>query len=254
MNTRSLAGRIAVVTGASSGIGAATARELAAAGATVALLARRKDRIDELAAGITAAGGTALAVAADVTDAAALADAAARIDRELGTVDLLVPNAGVMQPFSPEEPRADLWQHQIDVNLNGVLRTLDAFVPALVRAAAAGGPVDIVAISSLGAQVAYPGYHVYFATKAAVSHLVRNLRTDLGPKGIRVSAVEPGMTGTEIGGHVADAGFAAQLVDMAGQVSTMEPSDVAEIVAFVAGRRPGVNIAQLAVLPVGQPY
>lgn len=254
MSTRSLAGRAAVVTGGSSGIGAATARELAACGAAVALLARRKERVDELAAEIVAAGGVALAVAADVTDPDALADAAARIDRELGTVDLLVPNAGVMQPFSPEQPRADLWRHQIDVNLNGVLRTLDAFVPALLRAAGDGGPVDIVAISSLGAQVAYPGYHVYFATKAAVSHLVRNLRTDLGPKGIRVAAIEPGMTGTEIGGHVADAGFAAQLAAMAGEVSTMEPRDVAEIVAFVAGRRRGVNIAQLAVLPVGQPY
>ncbi|MGV9817019.1 SDR family oxidoreductase [Nocardia xishanensis] len=254
MTTQPLAGRVAVVTGASSGIGAATARELAAAGASVALLARRKDRIADLAEEIAAAGGTALAIEADVTDPTGLADAAEQIDRTLGTVDLLVPNAGVMQPALPQARRTDLWQHQIEVNLNGVLHTVDAFLPALLTAAERGGQVDLVAISSLGAQVAYPGYSVYFATKAAVSHLVRNLRTDLGPKGIRVSAVEPGMTGTEIGGQVADPDFAAQLTEMAGAVMMMSPEDIAEIVAFVASRRSGVNIAQLAVLPVDMPY
>ncbi|MBF6468137.1 SDR family oxidoreductase [Nocardia beijingensis] len=254
MTLQSLAGRVAVVTGASSGIGAATARELAAAGASVALLARRTDRIKKLADDITAAGGTALAVTADVTDPATLAAANEQIGPALGTVDLLVANAGIMQPAAPEARRTELWQRQIDVNLTGVLHTVDAFLPALLSAAEAGGPVDLIATSSRGARVAYPGYSVYFATKAAVSHLARNLRTDLGPRGVRVSAIEPGMTLTEIGGQVIDPGFAARLGEMAGTVTMMSPADIAEIVAFVASRRAGVNIAQLAVLPIDMPY
>src|SRR5688572_23131661 len=127
----SLSGRVAVVTGASSGIGEATARELSAAGAAVALLARREERIDALADELREAGGTALAVAADVTDEAALRAAAARIGDELGRVDILVNNAGQMLLSRFEDGLADEWRRMVEINLVGAMTATAVFLDAL---------------------------------------------------------------------------------------------------------------------------
>ncbi|MFD0476462.1 SDR family oxidoreductase [Nonomuraea thailandensis] len=135
-----LAGRVAVVSGASSGIGAATALRLAELGASVAVLARRKDRLEELTAAITAAGGTAITIAVDVTGRDAVQDAAAQVADRLGTADLVVNNAGV-QLISPiTDLRQDDWQRQIDLNITGVMNVIGAFLPHLTTAAEAGRP------------------------------------------------------------------------------------------------------------------
>lgn len=194
-NTSPLAGRVAVVTGASSGIGAATAKRLAASGATVAVLARRADRLELLAEEIAHAGGTALALTVDVTDAQAMRTAAERVAAELGTADLLFNNAGVMLPAPVEELPVEQWQRQIDLNVTGLMNAIGAFLPQLIAAAADKGVADLVNTSSIAAQNLFPNFAVYSGTKAYVTHLSRTLRAELGAKDVRVSAIEPGIVG-----------------------------------------------------------
>lgn len=199
-----LTGRVAVVSGASSGIGAATALPLAELGANVAVLARRKDKLDDLTASISAAGGTAIAIAVDVTGREAVNDAAAAVAERLGTADLVVNNAGV-QLISPiTDRRQDDWQHQIDLNITGVMNVIGAFLPHLTAAAEAGRPADLITTSSIAATRILEKFSVYSATKAYISHLTRLLRVELGPKNIRVATIEPGMVDTELPSHVTD--------------------------------------------------
>jgi NADP-dependent 3-hydroxy acid dehydrogenase YdfG len=251
--TATLTGRVAVVTGASSGIGAATAKRLAASGAQVAVLARRADRLETLVKEIEQAGGTALALPVDVTDAAALRAAAERIADELGTVDLLFTNAGVMLPAPVEELPVEQWQHQIDLNITGLMNTIGAFVPQLIAAAAEKGVADLVSTSSIAAQNIFPNFAVYSGTKAYVTHLSRTLRAELGAKDVRVSAIEPGIVGTELQSHVTDAG-ALNWLDGSKQAMTwLEPEDIAEAVAFLAQQPARVNVQQITIMPTRQP-
>ena len=251
--TATLSGRVAVVTGASSGIGLATAKRLAASGAQVAVLARRADRLETLVKEIEQTGGTALALPVDVTDAAALRAAAERIADELGTVDLLFTNAGVMLPAPVEELPVRQWQHQIDLNVTGLMNAIGAFVPQLIAAAAEKGVADLVNTSSIAAQNIFPNFAVYSGTKAYVTHLSRTLRAELGAKDVRVSAIEPGIVGTELQSHVTDAG-ARDWLDGSKQAMTwLEPEDVAEAVAFLAQQPARVNLQQITIMPTRQP-
>ncbi|MQY03423.1 SDR family oxidoreductase [Actinomadura macrotermitis] len=242
-----LAGRVAVVTGASSGIGAATARLLAARGAKVALLARRADRLEALAA---ETGGVAIPV--DVTDADAVLAAAERVADRLGPADLVLNNAGVMLPAPLEQGRSDLWQRMIEVNLTGALRVVDAFVPDLVKAAADGRPADLFNISSIAATMVFPSFAAYCATKAAISHYSRNLRAELGPKDVRVTNIEPGIVRTELGDHITDPGAAAWLAQTLEAGVAIEDTEVAEVIAFAAARPRHVNLSEITVLPTRQ--
>lgn len=245
--------RTAVVTGAASGMGEATARLLAARGARVALLARRADRLTALAEKITADGGQALAVPADVTDEASVRAAAARVREAYGPADLVVNAAGVMLANPVDAGRTDEWQRMIDTNLTGALRVIDAFRPDLLAAGAAGRPADLVNISSIGAHLTFPGYAVYTATKAALTHLSASLRTELGPRGVRVTNVEPGLTDTELGSHIDNAELSHALdgmFDAFGQALTAD--DIADLVAYTVSRPRHVNLRQLVVLPTAQ--
>ncbi|MBB5915209.1 NADP-dependent 3-hydroxy acid dehydrogenase YdfG [Nocardia transvalensis] len=252
-NTTSLAGRVAVVTGASSGIGAATAKRLAASGAAVALVARRAERLELLVEEIEQAGGTALALTVDVTDAQALRTAAERVATELGTVDLLFNNAGVMLPAPVEELPVEQWQRQIDLNVTGLMNAIGAFVPQLIAAAADKGVADLVNTSSIAAQNLFPNFAVYSGTKAYVTHLSRTLRAELGAKDVRVSAIEPGIVGTELQSHVTDAGAQDWLEGSKQEMTWLDPEDVAEAVDFLASRPAHVNLQQITIMPTRQP-
>lgn len=250
--SRPLAGRVAVVTGASSGIGEASAEQLASLGALVVVLARRADRLADLVSRIEKEGGSAVAMAADVTDADAVQRAADRVETEFGGADLLLNNAGVMLPAPVEELATDQWKHQIDLNITGLMNAIGAFTPQLVNAAARLGVADLINTSSIAAQNIFPNFAVYSATKAYVTHLSRHLRVELGAKNVRVSALEPGIVGTELQSHVTDQGARDWL---AGSKDTMEwltAQDVAETVGFIASLPPRVNLQQVTIMPTGQ--
>jgi NADP-dependent 3-hydroxy acid dehydrogenase YdfG len=249
---KTLEGRVAVVTGASSGIGAATAIALADRGARVALLARRKAKLDELAAAIRDRRGHAEAWEIDVTDRDAVEEVAKAIAERLGRADLVINNAGVMLPHPIEDRRADEWKQQIDLNIGGVMNVIGAFTPALLAAASAGGRADLVNVSSIGARNVFTNFAVYCATKAFVTHLSVQLRTELGPKGVRVSAIEPGIVGTELPNHI-DFAPAKQWLDSAkAQMEFLEASDVAEAIAFTVSAPKRVNVQQLTIMPTAQ--
>ncbi|OKJ70349.1 SDR family oxidoreductase [Streptomyces sp. CB02460] len=252
MPYENLADRTAVITGAASGMGAATARLLAAQGVRVALLARRAERLEELAAKITADGGRALAVAADVTDQASVDAAADRVHAAFGPVDLVVNAAGVMLPNPVEAGRADEWQRMLDTNVSGALRVIRAFTADLVAAAADGRTADLVNISSIGAHITFPNYAVYGATKAALTYLSASLRTELGPRDVRVTNIEPGLTDSELAGHVDNAELSGQLDGMFEALGGLSSDEIADLIAYTTSRARHINLRQLVVLPTRQ--
>jgi NADP-dependent 3-hydroxy acid dehydrogenase YdfG len=248
-----LAGRVAVVTGATSGIGAATARRLAADGASVALVGRREERLRELAAELGDSTDADVTDAAlDVSDREALERAAGTIRDELGRVDLVVANAGVMLPAPFEKADTAEWDRMLDTNVRGLLATGRAFANDLIAAAAEGGPADLVHVGSIGGHEVFPNYGVYGATKAAVAHLTRNLRAELGPRGVRVKNVEPGLVRTELGDHASDAGIRASLAAWRDEVGPLPPEDIADAIAFAVAAPARMNVAELIVLPTAQ--
>ncbi|MEU0491407.1 SDR family oxidoreductase [Nocardiopsis sp. NPDC006139] len=251
-SARPLTGRVAVVTGASSGIGEASAEHLAGLGARVVVLARRADRLERLAARIEKDGGQARPLALDVTDAAAVRAAADRVAAESGGADLLFNNAGVMLPAPIEELATGQWRHQIDLNITGLMNVIGAFTPQLVRAAEERGVADLVNTSSIAAQNIFPDFAVYSATKAYVTHLSRHLRAELGAKGVRVSAIEPGIVGTELQSHVTDEGARAWLEGSKETMEWLTPEDIARSVGFLASLPPRVNLQQVTIMPTGQ--
>ncbi len=244
--TNTLTGRAAVVTGATSGIGAATARRLAADGARVALIGRREDRLKALAAEI---GG--VAAVADVADQEAMGRAADAIRAELGRVDLVVANAGVMLAAPFESAQTAEWAQMLDTNVAGLLWTGRAFADDLL-AAAAEGSADLVHVGSIGGHMVFPTYAVYAATKAAVAHLTRNLRAELGPRGVRVKQVEPGLTGTDLGAEMLDAPAREQLAEMRETIVPIAPEAIADAIAYAVSAPADVNVAELIVLPTRQ--
>ncbi|MFB7669526.1 SDR family oxidoreductase [Kitasatospora sp. NPDC056138] len=257
MSTETLAkpltGRVAVVTGASSGIGEASAEHLAGLGARVAVLARRADRLNELVSRIEKSGGTALAIAVDVTDAAAVRSAAGRVAAELGGADLLFNNAGVMLPAPIEELATDQWRRQIDLNITGLMNVIGGFIPQLVKAAGERGVADLINTSSIAAQNIFPNFAVYSGTKAYVTHLSRHLRVELGAKNVRVSALEPGIVATELQNHVTDDGALQWLEGSKETMEWLTPQDIAETVGFIATLPPRVNLQQVTIMPTRQP-
>ncbi|MFC7309920.1 SDR family oxidoreductase [Streptomyces monticola] len=252
MTYENLVGRTAVVTGAASGIGAATAGLLAANGARVALLARRAERLEEVAEKIRAGGGQALTVVADVTDDASVDAAVARVHAEFGPVDLVVNNAGVMLPNPLELGRLDEWQRMVDTNVTGALRVIRAFTADLLAAAEAGRTADLVDISSIGAHTVFPNYAVYGATKAALTFLSESLRSELGPRDVRVTNIEPGLTESELRGHIDNGELSEQLDGLFGAVGAMSAEDLADVIAYTTSRPRHVNLRQVIVLPTRQ--
>jgi NADP-dependent 3-hydroxy acid dehydrogenase YdfG len=243
-----LDGRIAVVTGASSGIGAATARALVAGGAQVALLARRRDRLDALAGDL---GDRALPIAADVSRPDELLAAAEQVGDRLGRPDLVVANAGVMLGAAIDKRRADDWRQMLDVNVTGVLDTVRAFTPALLEAAQ-DGPADLVTLSSVAARQRFPEYAVYGATKAAVTALAEGLRLELSGRGVRVTNIEPGLITSELRDHMTDQDARAAVHEWVDAVPPIAASEVGDVIAYVTSRPRQVNVPQLTVMPTHQ--
>ncbi|MBQ1089506.1 SDR family oxidoreductase [Streptomyces sp. B93] len=252
MSYENLSGRTAVVTGAASGIGEAVAVLLAGHGARVALLARRAERLAAVAEKIRADGGRALPVVADVTDEASVAAAVERVHAEYGPADLVVNAAGVMLPHPIADRRADEWQRMLDTNVAGVLRVTGAFSDDLVGAAAGGRTADIVNVSSVGAHLVFPNYAVYGATKAAVTYLSQVLRTEFGPRDVRVTNVEPGFVESELVEQIDDTRLAREVGEMRDAVGAMSAEELADVVAYTVSRPRRVNLRHIVALPTRQ--
>jgi NADP-dependent 3-hydroxy acid dehydrogenase YdfG len=234
---------VAVITGASSGIGEATARALTAEGYRVALLARRADRIEALAAEL---GETAIAITADVTDRDSLVAAANHVERELGGADVLVNNAGVMllAPFSADQ-RAEIRQ-MVEVNLLGTMTTTEVFLDQLRDA---GG--DLVNISSVAGRTARAGNAAYAATKWGINGWSEALRQELQPD-VRVIIIEPGAVATELTDHITHP-EAKQGAQQLYERLAITADDIAEIIAFAVTRPRRLTLNEILVRPTAQP-
>ena len=253
--TRKLENTVAMVTGSSSGIGAATARRLAAEGAAVALVARRRDRLDELAAAIRADGGTALAVPADVTSQPQAATAVEQAVAGLGRLDILVNNAGVMLLGPALDAPIGEWDQMVALNVQGTLYITHAALPHLVRAAADSPRrvADLVTISSTGGRVARPGSGVYNLTKFGAAGFSEALRQELLSRRVRVSLVEPGTVDTELITHVReDIRQAAQ--SQTASIEPLRPDDIADTVAYIVTRDRRVAVNEILVRAAEQTW
>jgi len=253
--SKALSGTVALITGASSGIGAATARALAAEGAAVALLARRADRLEELKAEIDAAGGTAMTTPTDVTDAEQVAAAVAATVAELGRLDTLVNNAGLLRMGEAAQASLTEWDDLVSVNVNGVLYAAHAAIPHLIAAAADSprGVADLVTISSTGGRVARPGTAVYSLTKFGVNAFSEGIRQELLGKRVRVGLIEPGTVQTEIMDHLDSQAQRAQSQRTAGMVK-LWPEDIADAVVYMVTRDRRVAVNEMLVRSAEQTW
>lgn len=247
--TGRLASRRVLVTGASSGIGAATAQACTDLGATVALLARRKDRLADVC---EACGDRAKAFPADVSDVGAVRRAVDAAAEWMGGIDAVVNNAGVMMlgPFGEGDP--DDWRRMVDVNLTGPMFVAHAALPH-IRAAGGG---DIVNVTSMSTQRAREGrlgsgLSVYAATKAGVHVWSEGLRRELVPDGVRVCVLTPGLVRTELGKDIRDPQLRDVLQSSAEAIGLL-PEDVAHEIVHVLGRPAHVRVHELALIPMPQ--
>jgi NADP-dependent 3-hydroxy acid dehydrogenase YdfG len=252
--TTPLDGTVALVTGASSGIGHAAARSLAAQGAAVALVARRVDRLEALAKELTGAGATALAVEADITDEAQARAAVDRTVSELGRLDTLVNNAGVMLLGPAVDAPIEEWRRMVDINVMGLLYCSHAALPHLL-AAAADSPrrvADLVNVSSVAGRVPRSGSGVYNLTKHGVGALSESLRQEVTTRHVRVSLVEPGAVETELAGH-----NRPEILEMIrgrfGDIERLQADDIADAITYIVTRPRHVAINELLVRPTEQP-
>lgn len=252
-SSKSFDGTVALVTGASSGIGEATARMLAQRGAAVAIVARRGDRLAALAAAIEADGGRALAIEADVTDREQAEAAVSRTAAELGRLDVLVNNAGVMLLGPIVDAPVEEWETMVQVNLLGLLYTAHAALPHLLEAAS-GEPrqvADMVNISSVAGRIARVGSGVYNATKHAVGAFSESLRQEVTGRQVRISLVEPGAVATELVEHNRPE-IREQIEGRLADFDKLESENIADAIAYIASRPRHVAINELLIRPTGQ--
>jgi NADP-dependent 3-hydroxy acid dehydrogenase YdfG len=249
-----LADTVALVTGASSGIGAATARRLAEHGASVGLVARRRDRLEALAGEINGSGGRALVLETDITDRTQAEAAVQQTVERFGRLDTLVNNAGLMLLGPVVNADADEWDRMIAVNVQGLLYTTRAGLPHLLQAAEDGprGVADIVNVSSIAGRIAWDGYGVYNLTKFGVNGFTESLRQEITRRHVRVGVIEPGGVETELGSHNRPE-IRNEIIDpFYEKTEVLGPEDVADGVAYMVTRPRHTAIAELWIMPTDQ--
>jgi NADP-dependent 3-hydroxy acid dehydrogenase YdfG len=239
-----LTGKVVAITGASSGIGTATAVALARAGATVALAARRKDRLEQVVAQIRADGGTASSSAVDVTDEGQARAFVESTHSEHGRLDALINNAGLMHLGKIESAPMEEWRRMVDVNVMGVLYCTHAALPLMLEQ----GRGDIVMMSSVGGRVTPPYSGVYCLTKFGIGAFADVLRKETVGRGIRVIVIEPGRVETELRTHVRQ-----EVLDELGPgfagVVPLAAEDIGETIRFALAQAPNVSFSEILVRP-----
>jgi NADP-dependent 3-hydroxy acid dehydrogenase YdfG len=249
MHQPDLSGRVAAITGASSGIGEATAVTLARAGAAVSLAARRGDRIDELAQRIEADGGRALAIETDVVDEAQANAFITRTKEDLGRLDVLVNNAGVMLLGPVIGADTSEWRRMIEVNLLGLLYCTHAALPIMGEQ----GSGHIVNVSSVAGRFANFGSAVYNLTKFGVNAFSEALRQELAPAKVKVTVIEPGFVATELQGHNTNPMVVDAIDKMREEIGDLlEAEDIAEAILYSVAGPERVAVNEVLVRPAGQ--
>ena len=244
---------VSLVTGASSGIGEATAAKLAQLGSKVAIVARRADRLHQLADKIQAEGGRALAIEADVTSEEQARGAVERTVSELGRLDTLVNNAGVMLLGPVQDAPLEEWDRMVAVNVQGLLYCAHAALPHLLHAAEQGprNVADMVNISSVAGRVARLGSGVYNMTKHGVGAFSESLRQEVTQRHVRVSLVEPGAVSTELSSHNRPE-IQEQISQRFGDVDRLDADDIADAIAYIVTRPRRVAVNELLIRPTEQ--
>lgn len=244
-----LNGKIALITGASSGIGAATATKLAEAGAKVGIAARRTEKLENLKRQIEANGGEALVIEMDVVDTISVEAGVRKLVDAYGSIDILVNNAGLMPLSDVDQFKVDEWQRMVDVNLKGLLNTTATVLPLMIEQHSG----HVFNMSSIAGRKVFKGLAVYCATKHAVAAFSDGLRMEVGPKhGIRVTCIQPGAVATELYDHITDAGYRQQMDELSGQMTFLQGEDIGDAIVFAAQAPAHVDVAELFVLPVQQ--
>ncbi len=247
--SQNVEGKVVVITGASSGLGEATAKILSAQGATVVLGARRQDRIQALAKELTAGGGKALAVATDVADRQQVKNLVDAAVEAYGRVDVMINNAGLMPQALLERLQVDEWERMIDVNLKGVLYGIAAALPIMKQQKSG----HFINVSSVAGHKVGPGFAVYAATKFAVRALTEGLRQEVKPYNIRTTVISPGAVATELPNSVTDPEAADRIRKF--YAASAIPADLfARTVAFAISQPDEVDINEILFRPTAQEY
>lgn len=239
-------GKVVAITGASSGIGEATARLLAARGAHVVIGARRDDRLETLATEISATGGSVRFKPVDVADAGDVEDFLSYAEAAFGRVDVVVNNAGLMPLSRLDAGKIDEWDRMIDVNIRGVLHGIKAGLPIMKRQ----GSGQFVNIASIGGHQVYPTAAVYCATKFAVLAISEGLRQE--HEDIRVTVISPGVTRSELASTITDPGAQAAMAEF--RQIAIEPDAIARAIAFSIEQPGEVDVSEIIVRPTASPY
>lgn len=243
-----MADTVAVVTGASSGIGRATARTLAEKGVRVALGARRRERLEGLAAEIGDAGGQAIPYAVDVSCRQECEDFTRHVINEWGRIDILVNNAGLMPLSFVKNLHVDEWDRMVDVNIKGVLYCTAAVLPHMLAAKSG----HIVNVSSVAGRIVFPAGSVYCATKHAVTAFSEGLRQELSVrKNIRVTCIEPGVVATELTDTITDQSLQG-FVENSKKMEALQSQDIADAIAYAVSSPGHVNVNEVLIRPVTQ--
>jgi len=241
--------KVALITGASSGIGAGTAKLLAANGVKVALAARRLAKLQLLSQEIQDAGGDALVVEMDVTNPASVQKGVDTVISKYGTIDILVNNAGLMPLSDVESLKVDEWHRMVDVNIKGVLNTTAAVLPILIKQNAG----HIFNLSSIAGRKLFKGLSVYCATKHAIAAFSDIMRMEIAPKyKIRVTALQPGAVATELYDQITEPVYQQAMADLAKQMTFLTAEDIAGSVLYALQAPDHVNVAEIFILPTEQ--
>jgi len=246
--TRKLDGKVAIITGASSGIGKATAIALAAEGAQVAIAARRGDRLHDLAKQIEASGGKALPIVTDITDEAQVNDLIHKTHSVLGRIDILVNNAGIGALGTIEEGDPAEWRKQFDLNVLGLLYAIHTVLPIFK----AQGVGHVVNLSSVAGRTARAGVGVYNATKWGVNALSEALRQEVHKHNIRVTIIEPGLVATEFIDRITDPAARQSIEARFKALTPLQPEDIAGAIVYAVTQPPHVNVNEILIRPTQQ--
>ncbi|MDC6352689.1 SDR family oxidoreductase [Zeaxanthinibacter sp. PT1] len=243
-----LKNNVVIITGASSGIGEATAIKLAEHGAKVVLTARREERLEKVRKSIVKNGGEALVVTADVTSKEDMEKVVTRTLKEYGVIHVLINNAGLMPLSYVEKLKTEEWDRMVDVNIKGVLNGVSSVLPTLIE----NKKGHIINISSSAAHKYFPGGAVYCATKSAIKMFSEGLRQELAPKyGINVTSIEPGAVSTELMDTITDEDILEKLSAMQ-EMTTLEAEDIADAIIYALTQPKRVNINDVYVMPSEQ--